>query len=235
MCAGILSSFAPFQLFRLHPFPTFLRTMAGAPQQNVSLGAEGTVSPTTPPGTNVSVNGACANHSQTPGAATTTLPNAFLDGRAACEGGESAPVVGAPPPVAPNPGGEDNGNVDSDADSGASALPYAHTSASTDVSGFNDTLQLRAPAGLRASTGGAAYDSGSDASCCRNCELDLDDPPGTKCAVCSRSRYCLACTPRCYNTGCLIDVCPDCYDWHEVSCPFLPTPEESGSEGDMLP
>ena len=162
--------------------------MAGAPKQNATPGAEGAGSPVTSPSTKMSATSACANHPQTPVAAMPSLPDAFPDGRAAGASGGPAPAVGVSPPAAQNPGGEDEGNEDSDADSDASALPYAHTSASTEVSGFNDTLQPRETIGPQAPARGDAYDTDSDASYCRNCELDLDDPPGTKCGVCGRRR-----------------------------------------------
>ena len=162
-------------------------------------------------------------------AVAASSPAALPDGHTACAGGELATATNASPPVAQDPGGEGGESADSDADSGASALPYAPTNASTDVLWPNGEVPPREPTAPWTPMGSEAYDTDSDASFCRNCTTDLDDPPGTECGVCHRRRYCLACTPRCYNTGCLIDVCFDCYDEHEVSCPFLPDPEDEMS------
>ena len=106
-----------------------------------------------------------------------------------------------------------------------------HLPALPDALSAGGAPSRRSETAVVAQQGGCTeLDTDSDASTCRNCEIDLDDPPGKQCDICRRRRYCVVCTFRCYNTGCLKSVCLDCLDDHELKCPFRTDVEDASPE-----
>ena len=193
------------------------RTAVGAFEQAVITYAGGAVSVEESEATAASASSVCA---APPSGAAPMQPlssSAPLAVRTADDGNARIAAASLLPFATQDPGGDRGESASSD---------IRAPRASMDALWPEGEPRQREPTAPGTTLGNGTSDTDSDASACRNCEIDLDDPPGKQCDICRTRRYCVACTLRCYNTGCLKSVCFDCYDVHEVTCPFRPDAED---------